>query len=386
MKRLLLGVLAAACVLAALWAEPAAAASGTASDRKVVFTFDRKFMPFSYVSNGRPTGFEVEILEAVLEDTGLGIDYKPSRDWNRAQADLSGGIAQVASGMTRTDLRQQLFLFPDTPTMTLDLRFFVNRVSGYKGVSELRGATVAAVRDSLYQRLLQEFGGVRISLFDSGEDALQAVVSGDAQAYFGAEKVARDIISRKGLKNLLALGPIVRSVPVYFALYKGEKNLVEIINHGLKRLIADGEYDKIYRKWFVPELSTERMKKLVSEAAAALPLAYAPHSGRPEAAAVFTRRGEVHVGASMDNQAGRGLSALEAAVAEAVRDGDLEVYAAVRVDAKGRVLPPTARERELLWEFGRQVLVVMEIDKGAYEAWSLSRLLPLADGVPGRVD
>ena len=362
----------------------APAASFASAARKIAYTFDRKFIPFSYVRNSQPTGFEVEILEAVLKDTGLGIDYKPSRQWDRSQAELSGGIVQVASGMTRTQLREQLFLFPQTPTLTLDLKFFVNRTLGYKSVGDIRGQTVSAIRDSLYQRLLQDFGGVKIKLYETGEEALRAVVSGDAQAYFGAEKIARDIIARKDLQNLAVLGSTVRSIPVYFALYKGEKGLRDIIDAGLKTIIASGEYDRIYRKWFVAELSSSEMNSMIQSAKDVLPLSYVPHSGHQEAAAILTRDGRTYVGSTIDNGiSGRGMSALEVAISKAVSEGHLDVRAAVCVDAKGRVLPPSARERELLWEFGRGVLVLMEIHKGDVEAWSLPRLLPLADGLPG---
>ncbi|WP_461210249.1 transporter substrate-binding domain-containing protein [Desulfocurvus sp. DL9XJH121] len=380
MQRIFSGL--AAVLLAAAVLAPACASAASA-DRKVIFAFDRKFIPLSYVRNAVPTGFEVEILEALLKGTGLGIDYKPSRDWSRAQAELSGGIVQVASGMTRTDLREQLFLFPDTPTLTLDLRFFVNRISKFRSVGEIRGQTVAAIRDSLYQRLLQDFGGIKIKLYETGEEALDAVVAGDAQAYFGAEKIARDIIARKNLQNLQILGPVVRSVPVYFALYKGEKQLRDLLGRRLRELMATGEYDRIYRKWFVPELSSAEMKDFVGKAMKNLPMAYAPHSQKPEAAAVLTRGGLVYLGASVDSALGQGVPALEMALSKAVDAGDLAVRAVVRVNAAGRVLPPSARERELLWEFGRGVLALMELNKGEYEAWSLSRLLPLPAGVPG---
>jgi cytidine deaminase len=126
------------------------------------------------------------------------------------------------------------------------------------------------------------------------------------------------------------------------------------------------------------------MSSMIQSAKDVLPLSYVPHSGRQEAAAVLTRDGKTFVGSAIDNGiSGQGVSALEVAISKAVSEGHLDVRAAVNVDASGRVMPPSARERELLWEFGRGVLVLMEIHKGDVEAWSLPRLLPLADGLPG---
>jgi cytidine deaminase len=99
---------------------------------------------------------------------------------------------------------------------------------------------------------------------------------------------------------------------------------------------------------------------------------------------VLTRAGNVYTGATVEGPRGRaGVSALEVAVAGAVGAGDMELAAAVVVAADGRLLPPSAVERELLSGYGRGVLVVLETNPGEYEAWMVSRLLPYAGGMPG---
>ncbi len=372
----------ALAVLAALLAlPPGAAAQGV---KKKVYAFDRKFMPFSFVRNQKAVGFEVEVLEAALQGTGTGLEQKPMRSWEQGQAELSSGVVHIASGMTRTDLRDKLFIYPDTPTVVLRMKFFVNRASRLRTVEDLRGQTVAARRDSTTQLLLQRFGGIKVRLYDDDEQALQAVQAGDAVAYLGADKIAWDIIARDDLKNLVVLGAPLAEVPLYYALYKGEPGLRELVDRGLRRIMAEGEYDRIYRKWFVPELPAQGMKDLVSRARAVLHTAQAPRTGDPLTAAVLTRSGNVYTGATVEGpQGGERLSALELAVASAVSAGDMELTAAVVVAPDGTVRVPSARERELLAGYGRGVLVVLEPNSGEYDAWMVSRLLPFAGGMPG---
>jgi len=377
MKRTLSALLVLAVLAVVI---PAGAAHS--ADKKV-YAFDRKFIPFSYVRNTLPTGFEVEILEAVLQRTGIGIEHKPMRSWEQGQAELSSGVVQIASGMTRTDLRNKLFIYPDTPTVSLDLKFFVNRSSMIGTIKALRGMTVATRRDSVTQLLLQEFGGVKVRLYEDDEQALEAVQIGDAQAYLGADKIAWEIIDRKNMKNLVVVGSMLHSVPLYFALYKGEEGLRDTVDRGLKRIMGNGEYDRIYRKWFVPELTTPAMRDLVAKARAVVDTAYAPRTGKPLTAAVSTRSGTVYTGASVEGvREGAGLTALEVAVAGAVGAGDMEISAAVVVDQQGRVQPPSASERDLLSGFGRGVLVVLEPYPGEYEAFMIPALLPYANGMP----
>ena len=49
----------------------------------------------------------------------------------------------------------------------------------------------------------------------------------------------------------LAEAPVILSADNYgFAVKKGNKELRERLNKGLKGVIADGTYEKIHRKWF----------------------------------------------------------------------------------------------------------------------------------------
>lgn len=358
---------------------------GARGAEKKICAFDRAFIPFSFVRNQQPTGFEVEVLEAALAGTGLGIEFKPMRSWEQGQAELASGVVHIAPGVTRTELRDKLFIYPSVPTVELGLKFFVNRASLIRSVDQLRGQTIATRRDSVTQLLLQEFGGVKVRLYEDDEKALAAVQTGEAQAYLGADKLAWDIIARRDMKNIVVVGRALHKEPLYFALYKGETALRDMVDRGLKQIMASGEYDRIYRKWFVPELATQDMQALVAKAVAELPVAHAPRTGAPRAAAVSTRSGAVYAGASVEGQReGIGISALEAAVAKAVGAGDLELRAAVVVDAKGRAVPPTAPERDLLTGFDRGVLVVLEPNPGEHEAWMAPALLPFAPGMPGR--
>lgn len=372
--------LLALLALAALAAPPGAHAA-----EKKICAFDRAFMPFSFVRNQQPTGFEIEILQAALEGSGLGIEFKPMRSWDQGQAELSSGVVHIAPGITRSDLRDKLFIYPDTPTVELGIKFFVNRASLIRNVEQLRGQTVATRRGSVTQGLLQVFGGVIVRLYDDEEKALEAVQAGDAQAYLGPDKIAWDIIARRDMKNLVVVGAALHRESLYFALYKEETGLRDLVDRGLKRLMADGGYDRIYRKWFVPEPGSQDMSDLAAKAAAELPMAYAPRTGTPRAAAVLARSGAVYAAASVEGpREGIGVTALESAVAKAVGAGDLELRLAVVVDAKGRAVPPSGPERDLLAGFGRGVLVVLEPNPGEREAWMVPTLLPFAPGVPAR--
>jgi len=370
--------LAAAFLLLALLAQPG---RGLAVDRAVAFAFDQNFPPFSMLRDKKPTGFEIEVLQAVLEGTGLKIEHRPMDNWDKALTELSSGRVRIVSGLRRTDLREKLFLFPDQPTVEIEAKFFAPPAAGLTRPEQLRGNTVAVMQGTIFQTLLEGFGGVKVLRKPSQEEALAALWNGEAQGYFGPDKNAFHLIWKNEYKNVSAIGRGLGQSPMYFGIYRGDEELLGIVNKGLARIRSSGEYDRIWRKWFVVEPGPEELDGLAARASEAAVLAYARPGGRSEGAALLTGSGRIWVGSRIEASApGADLGAFETALAAAVGAGDLEIRAAAGMTADGRLVLPSARERQLLLEFGRGVLVLVEPQPGRRETWTITRLLPLAEG------
>ncbi len=354
-----------------------AAGQARGADMKTVFAFDREFPPYSFIHKQEPVGFEIDVLKAALEHRGFDFKLLPMGDWDRVQAELASGVVHIVSGMTRNELREKLFIFPEVATFTLDARFFVTSDSVWTNRFQLRTKQVTVKKGSLYQRLLEDLGGYVVSARETDKEALEALWLGQADAYFGPDKTAYYLIGKNEYENVSALGQAVEHTPVYFALYKGQAELRDAVDKGLREMMADGRYDAIYRKWFVRELGLEGMLALIDTAKAEMPNAYAPYGGFPEGAALLTQAGRTHAGATVETgPQGQGLTALESALAKAAARGDTALRAAVVLDSRGRPRVPTAAERSELMEFGRGVLVVLEPEPGRLDTWMIPRLLP----------
>ncbi len=369
-------ILAAALVLAALLA--AAVPARSADEKKVtVFAFDRDFPPYSFILHQQPVGFEIDVLKAALDRRGFNLSLRPMTDWDRAQAELASGVVQIVSGMTRNELREKLFIFPDRPTFGLDAHFFVPASSSFTNRYQLRTMQVTVKKDSLYQRLLEDLGGYVVSARKTDQEALEAVWLGQADAYFGPDKTAFFLIRKNEYKGMSALGQALAHTPVYYALYKGQTELRDAVDTGQREMIADGRYDAIYRKWFVHELDDPGMRQLADAAHAEMQNAYVPYTGKPEGAALLSESGRTYAGATVETgPRGQGLSALDSAMAKAMARGDTALRAAVVLDDQGNPRPPTADERGELTEFGRGVLVVLQTEPGRLDTWMIPRLLP----------
>lgn len=105
--------------------------------------------------------------------------------------------------------------------------------------------------------------------------------------------------------------------------------------------------------------------------------AYAPYSGLHVGAALLTSDDNVFPGCNIENASyGLTLCAERAAVANAVTAGHIRFKAiAVISDGEG-YCRPCGVCRQVLREFGEDILVIMAAKDGSYEARSIAELLP----------
>jgi signal transduction histidine kinase/CheY-like chemotaxis protein len=86
----------------------------------------------------------------------------------------------------------------------------------------------------------------------SSLEGLRAVSEGRCAGVFVSRLTALSLLERTGLDNLV---PLAAEFPDYevrhcFAVHKGDAQLLARLNEGLAILHRNGEYDKIYHRWF----------------------------------------------------------------------------------------------------------------------------------------
>ncbi len=360
-------------ILAAMIVFPALSVAQTP---KYIYGFDREFPPYSFETNGEPAGFDVELLRAVLRGQDVELVFKPMK-WERVQLELSAGDIHMTSGMARTQQRMKLYNFNDQPTLPLRVKMFTKNENRTGNVTQLRGQTVAVEKGSLYQRVLEEFGGMNIKLYDSDLEGIKALRSSQVAAYCGPGKTTYYYLEKLNYKNISAVGTPLAVTNMFFAVNKDFPDLLQLLNEGMRRVRDNGEYDAIFRRWFVPELDKDEQQQLVLAAAKAAVNAYAPYSQQPMGGAVLTRAGNLYTGCNIENgEYNISVSALAVAIQNAVSSGDPELRAAVSVRGDGSIAWPTAMERRMLFEFGRGVLVLTEPDPGRRVVRMITDLLP----------
>ena len=348
-----------------------------AQNRRILYGYDREFPPFSYEKEGRAAGFDVEMLAAVLEGTEYNILPRPM-NWEQVLRQLSAGDIHMSSSMIKTKQRVLLYKFPTRPTLPLKARFFMKDFKRVANIDQLKGKKIGVKRTSLYETMLKERGGSVVVPFDTDLLALKALYNEQVDAWFGADRVAFYLLKKTGIEGISPMGTPLAVSNVYYAVFRDEDTLLKDLDEGLLRVRRNGEYDKIIRKWFVTELDDGDIEKLLEKAKQAATFAYAPYSDTPIGAAVMGRTGTIYTGCNVENGlSSLNSSAIEVAVHNAVSSGETDFRAVVSVLPDGRPAAPSAEERRLLFEFGPEILVITEPERGKYDTLMVTQLLPL---------
>ena len=345
---------------------------------KVVYGFDREFAPYSFeLPGGKPTGFEVELVEAIFRGRHVNLQFRPL-DWDMVMLELSGGQISLATGMVRTKQRMSMFLFSDQPTIPGNIRFFAKNRNRVGNNTLLRGQAVSVEKGSYALRLMEQMGGLIIRQYNSKTDAVRALYNDEVIAYCGPEQNAYHTLRRLKFTGISALGTPLSLSNMYIAVNKDKTDVLDMVNKGMRELVQTGEYERLFRKWFVVELADADVQMLVEAAEKAAVTAYAPYSGKGTGAAVLTMTGDVFTGSNIENaQPAQNLSALRVALGKAASAGNMEIRGMVTVDANGAILPPSAEDRQTAYEFNRGALFIIETGKGIRETRMAGELLPV---------
>jgi len=129
-------------------------------------------------------------------------------------------------------------------------------------------------------------------------------------------------------------------------------------------------------------IATPILDELKRRARDASQRAYAPYSGFPVGAAILASNGEIYAGANVENASfGLTICAERNAIFQAVARGARRIDVVVVYTPTPAAAPPCGACRQVIYEFGRDALIVCCTDDASAERrYTLSELLPGAFG------
>ena len=203
---------------------------------------------------GNLTGYDVEILKEVEKrNPGIHFEYKMMPTSAAFVAIESGQADIVANQVGYTDERAAKTIYTKEVNNYTARKIAVrNDRNDINSLEDLKGKKVAVTTNSEAVRQLQDLNKtynppIELIYTDKGfTEGANLVVTGRADATPQYEVSITDAVKTLGLP-IKAVGPVISSVPTYFALKKDDdhQKLADTIDKTLKDMKADGTLKKL---------------------------------------------------------------------------------------------------------------------------------------------
>jgi glutamine transport system substrate-binding protein len=209
------------------------------------------FAPFEFQEKDSKefTGFDMDLIRAIGKKMGMKVEIKNMGFDALIPALNSGNINVIASGMSITDARKKAVTFSD-PYYTSGLTIVVTKDnSSIKGLKDLEGKKIAVQIGTTGAEKAGKVPGAQVKSFNTNAEVFLELNNKNVDAVIIDQPVAAYFLNKEGKNKDKLVGDTMDAEPYGFAVKKGSP-LAEKINKALTDLKKDGEYDKIYQKWF----------------------------------------------------------------------------------------------------------------------------------------
>ena len=225
-----------------------------ASDEKVLHVgTNADFAPFEFQDENGSTeyqGFDMDLIRAVAKEMGYKAEIQNINFDGLIPAMESGNIDVIAAGMSINEERKGQVDFSD-PYYTSGLTIIVNKDnSDIKGFADLKGKKIAVQIGTTGMAEAQKIEGADVKALNSSADTFMELKAGNVDAVINDRPVNDYFMVQSKSEDLKRLDDSLTSEEYGFAMKKGNTELAQKINAALKTLKENGEYDKIYEKWF----------------------------------------------------------------------------------------------------------------------------------------
>ncbi len=213
---------------------------------------DPAWQPFEFIdSNGEYSGMASDYVRLLEERLGVSMQLMPNLSWSQVVQGAKSRAIDVLPCLTETPERKSFLSFSD-PYLSFPLVIVERGDSSLIGnMADLAGKPVALVEGYAIEQFVREHHpGISVVLTESPLAGLQAVATGEAEAYIGNLAVVTYLIQKNNLANLKVAAPASQwSDDLRFGVRSDWPELVGILNKGLATITSE-EREQIQKKWF----------------------------------------------------------------------------------------------------------------------------------------
>lgn len=229
--------------------------ASSALAKEIIVAHDTNFMPFEFKdpNTGKYTGFDIELWQAIAKKLGLDCKMQPM-DFNGIIPALqSGNVDAAIAGITIKSGRAKVVDFA-YPYYNAGLMILVKEDNkDIKNIDDLNGKVVATKLGTTSEDFVKKHAKAKdVKLFPNIDQAYMELATGGADAVIFDSPVVQYYASTAGKGRAKVVGPLYVGQSYGIAFPKGS-DLRSKVTVALLEMMENGEYAKLYKKWFGTE-------------------------------------------------------------------------------------------------------------------------------------
>ena len=219
----------------------------------LLFLGNAKIPPMISLQEGKPEGVVVDLAHAVAQRAGLSVEVR-AMNWVEAQRLVADGKADALLQINKNAQREAIYDFSD---VLLESKFHIFKRSNRVDLGDfasLQGKTVGVELGGFPIQYLEQNGGAQIVVVPNWKAGFEMLLGGELDAVFVDRWVGEYELFSHKFSDITVVDPPVVADYSRIAVKKGNAQLLERINFGLREIERDGTRKKILDRWQAKEV------------------------------------------------------------------------------------------------------------------------------------
>lgn len=236
-------------ILLALGVSCVSSMSFAQSAQPIKAVTDATFPPMEFVENGKYTGFDIELVEAIGQHLKRPVEWT-NVDFKGLIPSLTSRRADIAvSGIYITPERAQVVSFADSYLAGGLVAMVKDNNTTIKSLDDLKGKRISVqIGTKSVQWLRDHIPSAQLVEVEKNQQMFNLVDIGRVDAAVTGKPAAFQYARTKGGVKIL---PHQLTTEEYgIAVRKDLPEMTKAINDAIVQLKANGTYDKLVQKWF----------------------------------------------------------------------------------------------------------------------------------------
>ncbi|NOZ46684.1 MAG: transporter substrate-binding domain-containing protein [Chlorobi bacterium] len=231
-------------------------------DKTYIFCVDKTSAPYEFKAGPAITGFNVELLKAISAEMNFKVQFTTC-DFDSIEIKRENKQIDGLTGLTLNKRNIDNY-YTSEPFLDINFGIFLPENSNIRNLDDLKQKKIIVIKQSwIFDYLTNHHISENITTATNQKDALLLLKSGEYNCAVLRRLDGLYLIDKLKLKGIKIISSGLPAHKVQYAISKNSTLPISVINDGLRLVQVNGEYKKLYKKWFGVSTSTVYTNKIL---------------------------------------------------------------------------------------------------------------------------